>query len=234
MGASRGRVGFFVGGDGKRREIGRIDDHWRVRQGGGNWFDYIEFGLDDGFVREFAAAGFEALEFLGGAAVETLGLGLIAEEELPVVAFTIDAAEARGQPKVVVLGGGDLDAAGEFGVDDCRRAGYVEGLVEAMGEEAAFDAVTTHDGMMGGSHALDGIELTGVDGLEGGDEAGLDVGDGIGVFDADDGEERGSEAVFAGVLGGSGFALGGARSGGFSGVGAIGIGAFGGDGCFGF
>ena len=69
MGAGRGRVGFFVGGDGKRREIGRIDDHWRVRQGGGNWFDYIEFGLDDGFVREFAAAGFEALEFLGGAAV---------------------------------------------------------------------------------------------------------------------------------------------------------------------
>ena len=42
------------------------------------------------------------------------------------------------------------------------------------------------------------------------------------VFEADDGEGGGGEAVLAGILRGAGLALGGARSGGFGGVGAIG------------
>src|ERR1035438_7719781 len=41
-------------------------------------------------------------------------------------------------------------------------------------------------------------------------------------FEADDGEGGGGESVFAGVLGGAGFAFGGAGSGGLGGVGSVG------------
>ena len=56
------------------------------------------------------------------------------------------------------------------------------------------------------------------------------MGDLIEVFEADDGEGGGSEAVFAGILRGAGLALGGAGPGGLGGVGAIGGELFLGDG----
>jgi hypothetical protein len=55
------------------------------------------------------------------------------------------------------------------------------------------------------------------------------VGDFIQVFEADDGEVRGGEAVLEGVIGGAGFAFGSLGSGGVSGVGAVGGELFGRD-----
>jgi hypothetical protein len=54
------------------------------------------------------------------------------------------------------------------------------------------------------------------------DGAVSEFGDFFDVFEAGDGVSGGGEAVFAGVLSGTGFAIGGARAGGISGVGAIG------------
>jgi len=54
------------------------------------------------------------------------------------------------------------------------------------------------------------------------------------VFEADDGEGRAGELVFAGILRRAGLALGGAGAGGLSGVGAIGGEASGGGGATGF
>ena len=76
----------------------------------------------------------------------------------------------------------------------------VEGLVEAGGEEAGLEARGTEDGLLGEGEALDGEEFLGVDGLVDGDEVGSEMGDLLEVFEADDGEGRGSEAVFAAIL----------------------------------
>ena len=101
-------------------------------------------------------------------------------------------------------------------------AARVEGLVEAGGEEAGFEAGGAEEGLLGEGDAFDGEEFLGVDGPVGGDEVVPEVGDLIEVFEADDGEVGGGEAVFAGVLGGTGLALGGAGAGGVGGIGAIG------------
>jgi len=55
-----------------------------------------------------------------------------------------------------------------------------------------------------------------------GDEVFQEVGDLIDVFEADDGEGRACEAVFAGILGRAVFAFRGGWAGGIGGVGAIG------------
>jgi hypothetical protein len=47
------------------------------------------------------------------------------------------------------------------------------------------------------------------------------VGDLLDIFEADDGEDGGGEAVFAGVLGGAGLTPRGAGAGGLGGIGAI-------------
>ena len=75
---------------------------------------------------------------------------------------------------------------------------------------------------MGEGDTLDGEELLGVDGLVDGDGVLAEAGDLVEIFEADDGEGGGGETVFAGVLGGTGFALGGAGSGGLGGVGPVG------------
>jgi hypothetical protein len=100
--------------------------------------------------------------------------------------------EAFGEDEVAILGFGDFHVAGE-GLGDAREAGGVfHGVAEGTGEEAGFE------------------------------EVGTEVGDFVDVLEADDGEGGGGEAVFAGVLGGTGFAVGGARAGGFLSVGAVG------------
>ena len=124
---------------------------------------------------------------------------------------------------MAVLGAGDFDIAGEgFGHEDDGVAGGVDGFVQASGEEAGFEGGGAEEGLLGEGDALDGEELLGVDGAVIVDEVGLEVGDGVEVFEADDGEVGGGEAVLAGVLGGAGLALGGARAGGAGGVGAVG------------
>jgi hypothetical protein len=72
------------------------------------------------------------------------------------------------------------------------------------------------------ANALDGEEFLGVDGLVDGDEVFAEAGDLVEFFEADDGEGGGGESVFAGVLGGAGFAFWGTGPGGLGGVGSVG------------
>ena len=106
----------------------------------------------------------------------------------------------------------------------------VEGYVEAVGEEAGFEAGGAEDRLLRERHALEGEQFLGVDGLVDGGEVGCEMGDLLEVFEPDDGEGGGSEAVRAGVAGGAGLAFGGAWTGAFGGVGAIGGELFFGDG----
>jgi hypothetical protein len=165
-----------------------------------------------------------------------LGLGLIAQQEAETVGLAVQAVEAVAQQVVAVLGASDFDipVAGDDRVQEADGfAAVIEGLVEAGGEETGFEAGAAEDGLLGEGGAFEGEEFLGVDGLVEGDEVVAEMGDFLKVFDADDGEGRGGEHVFAGVLGRAGLALGGAGSGGLSGVGAIGGEALGGDGAMG-
>ncbi len=146
------------------------------------------------------------------------------------------AVESFAQHVVAVLGAGDFDIPipGEFfGHEDHRVTGGVEGLVEASGEEAGLKARGAEESLLGEGEALDGEEFLGVDGLVDGQEVGSEMGDLLEVFEADDGEGGGSEAVFAGILCGAGLPLRGAGPGGLGGVSAIGGELFLGDGLLG-
>ena len=207
---------------------GAIWVRWGGRVSGFGWF---EIGVDNGFVWQFFPEGFESFEFLDGAAVVTLGLGLIAEQEAETVGLAGHAMEAVAQEVVAVLGASDFDIA-VAGDDRVQEAdGFVvvvEGLVEGGSEETGFEAGAAEDGMLGQGGAFEGEEFLGVDGLVEGDEIFAEMGDFLKILDADDGEGGAGEHVFAGILGRVGLAFGGAGSGGLSGVGAIGGEALGG------
>jgi hypothetical protein len=162
-----------------------------------------------------------------------LGLGLVAEEERPAVGLADEAEEAIGETVIAVLGASDVEIAlaGEFLAHGSEGVVVgVESFVEGGGEEAGFQAGGTEDGLLGEGHALQGEEFLRVDGLVDGDEVACEVVDFVEVFEADDGEGRGGEAVLDGVLGGAGLALRGIGSGGLSGIGSVGSELFGGDG----
>ena len=187
------------------------------------------------FIRQLAAQGFEALEFLDCATVKAFGLSLVAEEEGPGVAVAGDTAEAFGEGVVAVLGAGDLEVADQvFGHGDDGVAGAVEGFVQAGGEEAGFQAGAAEQGMLGEGDTLDGEQFLGVDGPVDGDEVVLEAGYGFQVFEADDSVVGGGEGVAAGVLSRASLAFGGAGAGGTSGVQAVGGKLPGGDGAFGW
>ena len=153
--------------------------------------------------------GFEALEFLHRTPVKEFRLGLIAEEEGPGVAFAGDAAEALGEGVVAVLGAGDFEVADQvFGHGDDGVAGAVEGFVQAGGEEAGFQAGAAEEGMLGEGDALGGEQFLGVDRLVDGDQIGLQAGDGVQVFEADDGEVGRGEAMPAQWANGAGGVFG--------------------------
>ena len=176
----------------------------------------------------------EAFELLQRAAVVPLGLRLITQEQVPDVAFAHDAAETLGDGVVPVLAASGFEIAHKFlaqRVDGISVA--VHSLVQAGGEEAGFEAGGTEEGLLGDGHALDGEQFLSVDGLVNGDQVGFEVGDGLQVFEADDGEIGGSEAVTARILSGPGLTSRGTRAGGAGGVGAIGGQLPGGDGPFG-
>jgi hypothetical protein len=170
------------------------------------------------------AEGFETLEFLDGAAVEALGLGLVAEEEGETVGVFVEAVEAFGEQVVAVLDLGDLVIVVDerFANSHQGAAVAVEGLVEEGATQAGVEAFDAEEGLLGEGDTLDGEELLGVDGLVDGDEVLAEASDLVEIFEADDGEGGGGESVFAGVLGGAGFAFGGAGSGGLGGVGSVG------------
>ena len=99
-------------------------------------------------------------------------LGLIAQEQGPPVGLAGAAAETFAQQVVAVLGARDFEIAS----DEVRVYHYhgvisgVEGLVEAGGEEAGFEAGGTEESLLGEGDALEGEEFLGVDGLEDGQE----------------------------------------------------------------
>ena len=71
------------------------------------------------------------------------GLSLIAESQGPSVGLFHQVLESFAERVVEVLGGGDFNIplTGEFwGHEDHRSDAGVEGLVEAGGEEAGFQA----------------------------------------------------------------------------------------------
>jgi hypothetical protein len=164
----------------------------------------------------------EAFELLDCAAVLTFRLGLVAQEESPGVALADQAAEAFGEGEVAVLGAGDLQVADQvLGHGNDRVPSGVEGFVQASGEEAGFQAGRSEQGLLSEGDAFDGEKFLGVDGAVDGDQIGFEAGDGFDVFQADDGEVGGGEAMAAGVLRRAGFALGGAGAGGAGGIIAV-------------
>ena len=167
----------------------------------------------------------DAIEFFDGAAVEALGLGLVAEEQRPTVGVFDHAMESFAQGVGAVLAAGDFDISiagqgsahgGPWGLI------VIEGLIHAYGEESGFEARGAENGLLGQRHAFEGELFLGVFRTIDVDEVLGEMGDFVEVLDADDGEGGGCEAVGAGVLGRAGFALGRARTRALRRVGAIG------------
>jgi len=137
------------------------------------------------------------------------GLGLIAQEQRPASGGFRHAVETLAEGVVAVLGAGDLEIRGEILVhQEERLPAGIQGLIEAGGKEAGLEACGAEEGLLGKGDALDGEEFLGVDGLVGGQEVGLEMGDFLKLFEADDGEGGGSEAVLPGILGGADLASG--------------------------
>jgi len=135
----------------------------------------------------------ETLEFFDSAAVEAFGLGFVAQKQWKGVA----------------------DEAGAHGGEG--RSILIEGHVGLGGEDAGPEAGGAEHLLPRERDLLHGKQLLGD-----GDEAGSEMGDRLEVFEPDDGEGGGGETMRAGILGGAGLALGGARAGAFGGVGAVG------------
>jgi hypothetical protein len=177
--------------------------------------------------------GFDTFELLHCAAVMAFGLGVVSHEEGPTVGVASHAVETFRHQIIAVLGAGQgAFLIADEGLVEQLQGPVIgtEGLVEAGGEEAGLEARGAEDGLLGDGHALQGEEFLRVDGLVDGDEVVHEMGDFLEVFEADDGEAGGGEAVFAGVLGGAGLALWSTGSGGMGGVGAVGSALLFGDG----
>jgi hypothetical protein len=182
------------------------------------------------------AESFEAVEIFESAAVLAFGLGLIAEEDGPAVGLAGEAEEAFGETVIAILGARDFDGAisGEFLAHGCEGAIVgVESLVEGRCEEAGFEPGGAEDGLLGEGHAFEGEEFLRVDRPVDGDEVGLEASDFLEVFEADDGEGGGGEAVLDRVLCGAGLALRSLGAGGLGGVSSVGGELFGGGGFLG-
>jgi hypothetical protein len=168
----------------------------------------------------------EAFPVLDGAAVVALGLGLVTEEQRPGGGVGRDHTfEAVGEAVIAVLDFDVFRGALEL-VMERDKGGFVlvvlEGVVEGDGSQAGFEAGEAEEGVLGERDAFDGEEFLGVGGLIDGDQVGAEPVDRGAVFDGDDGVIGAGESMFAGVLGGAGFALKRAGAGGAGGVGAIG------------
>lgn len=189
--------------------------------------DFIEFGVGGGFVRLIHRVGLSGARILalgtssqGGAAVKTLGLGVVAEEILPGAGRADEPLEADSETEIAILVDGDLDAM-RHGVRE-RVGGETvgaDGFIRGGSGEAGFEGGTAREGLLDEGNSFDGDLPLMVDGLVGGDGSGVEDGELVEVVEADGAEFGRSEPVLAGVLLGAGFALRGARSSGASGVG---------------
>ena len=70
---------------------------------GGIGFVWYSFSFFHFFLFEFGAQGAETVEFLDSAAVEALGLGLVAQEESPGVRLVGGAVESLAQDEIAIL-----------------------------------------------------------------------------------------------------------------------------------
>lgn len=197
----------------------------------GKWLGFLALGGGIGFlweiicevVGQFGALSFEAVEFLAGSAVLTFGLGLVTEEEGKGIGTAREAVETSGEGEGVPLAFRNFRFFPQLDVDVGGVAllgGY--GFLEAGSEEAGFEAGGPEYRMLGQSHAFNGEKFLGVNGAVDVDEVGSNGGEFGEVFGFDDGEVGCGEAVLAGVLGGSGFAFGGAGSRGPGGIRPVG------------
>jgi hypothetical protein len=192
------------------------------------WY-FCEFGFAGLDWLQFGAEGAEAFEFLDGAVIVALGLGLVTEEKGPGVGLLGEAVEALGDGEIVFLAEGDFTVAQAghllvHGVDGLAIGS--ESLVEASGEEAGFEAGGADEGHLAESDPFDGPEFLGVGGVVEVEEVLAEFNDFVEVFQMGDGEVGAAEAVLAGILGGLGLAGGGAGAGGFLSVDAVGGGLF--------
>jgi hypothetical protein len=155
--------------------------------------------------------------------VETLDLGAMAEEAAPQLG--LQAAEAFREHEVADFGdgfpsgrgGGSQVVADSWDVVARDRVD----LVKHASEEADFQADGAQAGLVGDGDLLDGFHFGGIAGVVGGSEVLAEIGDVFEVFELGDVVGVAVETVFAGVLGRTGFSLGGARTGGVLGVGAV-------------
>ena len=191
---------------------------------GGFRFDFFGFGVGNGFVRRvFPALADEPLEVLHGAAVLPLDLGLITDKEGPHGGLDCHALEAFGDGVVAVLSHVDLPVGVEVGVDaEDAGAVVIEDAVGTGDEHAGFEAPAADHHELGDGDALDREDLLGGLGQVVGEGVGAEVVELAAFFEAEHGDGGGGEALFAGVEGGAGIALGGAGSGGPGGVGPVG------------
>ena len=192
---------------------------------GGSGFGILGLGVENGFVLnfcKFGAEGFQAIEVFDRAAVEALGLRLIAQEEFPGLGTGSENEEAFGEGEVLFLAAGHQQlGVAEAGIQEVGGFG-VTGVVEAGGKEAGFEADGAEQAELGGGDALDGQEFLGIDGAVDGNQVGAEIGDIVEAFEDGNGNVVGGAAVLAEVLGRSGFAFGSARARGAEGIGAIG------------
>src|ERR1017187_1629570 len=147
-GRFRAGSGGGRGGTGCCRSF-RFFRFWR-----GRCFGFLRLwsgdGLVYGFVREFGAESFEAVEIFDGAAVETLGLGRIAEKDGPGWGVSGETAEAFGEAGIAILGAGDFEVVSEdFGEELVNGEVFgVHDLIEADSEEAVFEGGAAEQGLL--------------------------------------------------------------------------------------
>src|SRR3954453_397610 len=216
----RGHIGDSLA-NGRERALRRIGrgEH-EVAGGHGFVFDRVirfgvnEFGVGNGFVWYFLTEGMEALEFLDGATVLALGLGLVAKQEIPGRAGGGGLVKAQGNG--VVVGLRDGVGAGR------SRDASLHGVHEEGREEAGFDAVGAEEVELAEGDALDGEDLLRILRLVEVEGVGAEVLEGAGAFEDGHVEGGAGKAVLARVLGGAGLTGGGAGSGGSDGVGPVG------------
>jgi hypothetical protein len=103
-------------------------------------------------------------------------LGFITQEQGEGVALPGHAVETIGQGIVAILGAGDFDITDQsLGQGAEGGSVMVEGHVEAVGEDAGFEASGAEPGLLRESDQLDGEQFLGVDRLIGGDEVGSEI-----------------------------------------------------------
>ena len=148
--------------------------------------------------------------------------GAVTPVPVPGFGLADQSFETDSEAEAAILGAGDPNVASEVvGEEIGGEAIGGDGFIHGGGVEAGFEGGAAEERLLGEGDALDGEQLLGVHGPVGGDGVGAEIFEGIELFEADDGELGGGEAVLTGIPGRTRFALRCAGTGGVCGVGAI-------------